>query len=461
MSKHLAPEPSPRSRQAPKRVVRILTLIGVFFAAVIIGFGVVGAITKRNPIELIAQSFVPSPEQVFGKSNILVLLEGLDYDYTDSDVEFSTSSRSDIIKAVNLDFANHKIYVLSVPRDMLATLPNGRKRKINQAQADGGVTEARQVIAQFLGIPGFDRYAVFRIDASKKIIDAIGGIDVYVKNSDCLRYKTDCTGGRIDYDDNWGHLHVHLTEGMHHLNGPEAVAYSRFRHDWCSDPCRIMRQQQVMDAVVRQVQNNKLATAMKIGPLLDIVKNNVQSDFTQSEMISLASFFADIKKSDIVSKQVPYTSDISWVDGDDLVPDDAARARLVQNMLIAPPSPQPSPDAMALAGITPSSVRIDVENGSDIPGAAKRLADALKAQGFTIGTVGNASRLDHAHTLIREHSATAFAGAKVRSALPVPLQAATITSTSPTTGTATSDVTVIIGEDAANALPVPSRSPGA
>ncbi len=87
-------------------------------------------------------------------NNLLVLVEGLDYDYTAKDEEFSTNSRSDVIWAVNLDFANKRIYELSIPRDMIATMPNGSQAKINQAQSDGGVKEAKSVIAQWLGIPG-------------------------------------------------------------------------------------------------------------------------------------------------------------------------------------------------------------------------------------------------------------------------------------------------------------------
>ena len=65
---------------------------------------------------------------------------------------------------------------------MVATMPNGTQAKINQAQSDGGVKEAKQVIAKWLGIPGFDRYVILRIDATKEFITAIGGVDVVVKS---------------------------------------------------------------------------------------------------------------------------------------------------------------------------------------------------------------------------------------------------------------------------------------
>ena len=155
---------------------------------------------------------------------------------------------------------------------MIATLPNGTQAKINQAQSDGGVKEAKSVIAQWLGIPGFDRYVVLRIDATKEFIAAIGGVNVYVKSSNCLRYKTGCTGDTLDYDDTWGHLHIHLKEGLQHLNGEQAVAYMRFRHDWCSDPCRIMRQQQVLRALVDKLKGDRFNTLVHLGNLLGVFR---------------------------------------------------------------------------------------------------------------------------------------------------------------------------------------------
>src|SRR5579872_6735454 len=212
-----------------RAAIVIGTLLVLGIVALIAGFSVA---FHRTPIQILSLQLTPSPQELFGKNRILVLVEGLDYDYTDKDEEFSTQSRSDIIKAVDLDFRTHKIYVLSVPRDMQATLPNGQVAKINQAQSDGGVHEAQAVISKWLGIPGFDRYVVLRINTTKDLINALGGVSIYVKTSDCLTSHTGCTGGRIDYDDNWGHLHIHFAEGMHQMSGDQAVAYGRFRHDW-------------------------------------------------------------------------------------------------------------------------------------------------------------------------------------------------------------------------------------
>ncbi|MBV8344787.1 MAG: LCP family protein [Candidatus Eremiobacteraeota bacterium] len=444
---------------------RILTIAGILIVGLVATAAGYAVVEHKNPVTELSQIFVPAPQQVFGKNNLLVLVEGLDYDYTEKDEEYSTNSRSDVIWAVNLDFAGKKIYELSIPRDMIATLPNGTQAKINQAQSDGGVKEAKSVISQWLGIPGFDRYAVLRIDATKEFVDAIGGVSVYVKSSNCLRYKTGCTGDTLDYDDTWGHLHIHLKEGLQHLDGERAVAYMRFRHDWCSDPCRIMRQQQVLHALVAKVKGDKVNTFLHIGDMLGVFRKYVQTDFSDPELLSIANYYQGMPDSSVVVAQVPYTDDINLPTyGDSLVPDTVARAHLVATMLTAPPAPVASPDAMALAAIAPGTLRVDVENGSGVSGAARHVATVLRQAGFTIGDVGDADRSDYGTTEIHEHSNVTFAGAKVRSALPQSLRRAVVvpeasaTSSPAATATQTSDVTVIVGSDlsrksAAEALP--------
>jgi len=457
LGKHLRSSPEPEEETREYRLPRWLRRTVLVLGFALLGMGSVLAgfaiFTHRNPIQVIAETFVPSPQEVFGRSNLLVLVEGIDYDYTGSDIEYSASSRSDMIKAVNLDFDNKNVYALSVLRDMEATYPNGSVHKINQAQSDGGPAEAQKVIASFLGIPGFDRYVLLRIDATKDLINAIGGVDVYVKTSDCLMNHTGCTGGSVDYDDSWGHLHVHLTEGMHHLNGDQAVSYGRFRHDWCSDPCRVMRQNDVIMAALNKLRGDKLNTLVHAGDIMKVVHKDIQTNFTDSELVTLASYFSSVSLSNVHFNETPYTGDEELADGDDLVPDKPGIHKLVQTMLIAPPTPEPSPDAMALASIAAGSLRVDVENGSGIAGAASLVAAQLKKAGFTIGNVGNADSDNHQKSEIDEHSTMTFAGAKVRSALPAafgstPVVGQPVSTSSP----APSDVTVIVGRDLASAV---------
>jgi LCP family protein required for cell wall assembly len=429
--------------------LRVVAVVAAGLIAVVAGFSVA---FHRSPFQLVTGQLAPSPQDVFHKDRILVLVEGLDYDYNDKDEEFSTQSRSDVIKAVDLDFRTNNVYVLSIPRDMDAVLPNGNEAKINQAQADGGVREAQSVISSWLGIPSFDRYVVLRVNTTKDIINAIGGIDLNPMNSDALKHQG--PNGPIDYDDSWGHLHIHFKPGMQHMNGDQAVSYARFRHDWCSDPCRIMRQTQVMQAALNKLRSDRFNTLLHINDLIGVFSRDVQTNLSRQEQLALASAFARMPKSGLHSEQVPYVDDKVLADGGDvLIPDETKKAQLVDSMLLNPPVPTASPNAQAVAAINPQTLRVDVENGSGIPGAARKVAAVLRKQGFTIGEVGNASGT--AVSEVHEHSKVPYAGLKVRQALGKPAATVTVisdTQTAAPAGSGTSDVTVIVGTDLAAAL---------
>jgi LCP family protein required for cell wall assembly len=438
-----------------------LTIVGLLLVGLISVFAGFAVAFHRTPLQLVMGEITPSPQEVFHKSHILVLVEGLDYDYTDKDQEFSTRARSDVIKAVNLDFRTNNVYVLSIPRDMDAVLPSGQETKINQAQADGGVREAQAVIAKWLGIPPFDRYVILRVNTTKDLINAIGGINVNAMNSDALKHQG--PNGPIDYDDNWGHLHIHFKPGMQHMTGEQAVSYARFRHDWCSDPCRIIRQTQVMQAALNKIRSDKFNTLVHLNDLIGVFSRDVQTNLTRDEQVSLAAQFARMPKDGLHTDQVPYVDDRIAADGGDvLIADENKKAYLVQSMLLNPPAPSPPPNPAAIAAINPSTVRVDVENGSTIPGVARRVAALLRKQGFAIGEVANA-QVDTATTQLHEHSKISYAALKVRQALGKSAQTFQVIAddqtVDPSPATATSDVTIIIGSDLAASLTTQASAP--
>ena len=423
--------------------MRVIAIIILGFVALI---GGLSAALHRAPWQIVAFQFTPTPQELFGKQNALVLVEGLDYDYNGKDIEYSKNSRSDVIWAVNLDFATKHIYQLSIPRDMVATLPNGTQAKINQAQSDGGVREAQTVISKWLGIPGFDRYMVFRVDTTKDLINALGGVNVNVMNSDCITSPKNCTNGPLDYEDTWGHLFIHLKPGMQHLNGDQAVGYMRYRHDWCGDPCRIKRQQEVLHALFAKLSSDKVNTLMHANDLIGVLNKDVDTNLSREEEISLAAAFVGMPKDALVTNQVPYVAEVNLPDyGDSIVPDTVARAKLVDSMLLNPPAP--SPDPGAVAAIAPSSVKVDVQNGSGIPGEAKKIAAQLQHDGFVIAAIGNAPRSDMSSSEVHQHSSIALAAARVRQALGPSAGNARLILDG--TGQGASDVTVIVGQDLA------------
>ncbi len=446
-----------RRRPAWKRIIPIASLTALFVFCVAIGFLAVRAKSHHRTIQQeIVNLFIPTPEQVFGKDRIQVLVLGIDYNYTDNDLPFSKDARSDTIFAVTLDFPSRSISELSVPRDMGVVLPNGGEDKINVAYALGGPREADQVIGSFLGLPKnehgtyFDRYIVLRVNATRDLIDAIGGIDLDVMNSDAL--KGTGPNGRLDYDDSWGHLHIHLKPGMQHLDGEQAVGYARFRHDWCSDPCRIMRQQQVMRAVIEKLKHDKLNDLAHIRELLDVFRRDVDTNLTFNEEMSLATSFADVDQSQIKTAQIPFTGDKEIAAGDVLIPDDGAKQKLVQELMLGPLGPQPTVPPSVVAALKPSQISVDVLNGTGVSGVAAKFADELRAKGYKIGSVGNAPSFDHVSTEVLEHSKLPGAGERLRSDFAQLAQMTVLPDPNPAPASGwKSDVTVVVGRDFANA----------
>jgi polyisoprenyl-teichoic acid--peptidoglycan teichoic acid transferase len=372
---------------------------------------------------------VPSPPSVFGKRRIHVLVMGRDYDYNANDIEYSKESRSDIIMAFTLDFPTRTITELSVPRDTAVTMPDGSKQKINAALSEGGVRLARKVISNYLGVP-FDRYVVLRIDSTKRLIDAIGGIDVDVPQ-------------RVDYDDSWGHLHIHLAPGVHHLNGDEAVSYVRFRHDWCGDPCRIARQQDVLHVIAAKLRDDKLNDLLHAKALISVVRDDVSSDLSARELLSLAWAFRDVDPRAIRTAQIPFTGDVQLADGDALVPDLAAKQRLVRRLMLG--SFDPPKLATATRALPAAAIAVEVRNGTQIDAPAKALGNRLKNAGFKQTVLASADRVDYSSSEIKVVPGATSKGVQVRTALGPDWQAIPIVEDLPADGSA--QVVVLLGSD--------------
>jgi hypothetical protein len=131
-----------------------------------------------------------------------------------------------------------------------------------------------------------------------------------------------------------------------------------------------------------------------------------------------------------------------------LVADDEGKAKLVRQLFLDPLVPPKAPSAEALAAVAPASIRLDILNGSGVPGAARRMADVLKQRGFAVASVGNAGGAARSVTEIHVRSGDVLAGQKVSTMLPVkgPSLAADLAA-----GAKGGKVTVIVGHDFADA----------
>ena len=435
-----------------------------FLAVMLVVSAVCGVLATRmvqtgniNPVTTAVTFFVPTPQAVFGRDRLYVLLLGIDYNYDNKDQEYSTQARSDTIMAAGLDFPSKTVKIVSIPRDMDAVV-HGHEDKINVAFATGGEPYSDEIIGGWLGLPKnerntyFDRYIVLKINATKELVDAIGGIDVPVTE-------------QMDYDDSWGHLHIHFKPGLTHMNGEQAVSYSRFRHDACSDPCRIKRQQQVLQITVAKLKADKFNDLSHIGGLIGVINRNVTTNLTDDEKRSLAWHYRDINLADLKAGQIAYSDTKQTDAGELLVPDLKQKAQAVA-MLTGPyiaetPPPVPAP----AASVSPSQVHIAVENGSGQAGLAGKMAYQLRKRGFLVDSVADADAFTYETTVIHEHSKTSGVGELVRAKLALKTAAVTPQPSPSITASQTAapeptDVTVIVGRDFSAALDsAPLKSP--
>jgi polyisoprenyl-teichoic acid--peptidoglycan teichoic acid transferase len=378
--------PAPRRRIPRRYGVIALALVVVLVAAAF------GYVKYKGGFGNALAPFMPSPNlvQVFGKPNVRVLVMGLDENWTDNDEAYTATSRTDTLIGVNIDLANKQINVLSIPRDLWVYIPKSGYGKINEAYGDGGPQRVEAAVVKNLGTPAFDYYVVLRLDATKNIINALGGIDVDVEKD-------------MDYDDTWGHLHIHLKKGPQHLNGEQAVGYIRFRHDPEGDFGRMRRQRQVVQILAKRMRDP--AVALHLPALLSVIKDNVRTDLPFGKLYELALGMRGVSPQSVHSAVLPV--DIGWTNGESVLFAESDAHKVIHTYLVAG------------YGNTfdPSTVHVRVENGSGTPGVASAVADFLRQRGYDVVETGNAKTFNNLTTTIE--SADQKVAGEVAKELPI------------------------------------------
>ena len=164
-----------------------------------------------------------------------------------------TDRHSDSIMLMRSDPSHHRMYYLSIPRDLVVPIPGYSTQKINAAFQIGGPALAIKTIGQFTGLP-INHIVVVNFAAFKDLIDAIGGITVNVPEK-IVSNRFDCPYATEAACQRWKGWSFH--KGSQHMNGQRALVYSRIRENSLNpadnDITRGGRQQAVMDATLSQL----------------------------------------------------------------------------------------------------------------------------------------------------------------------------------------------------------------
>ena len=290
-------------------------ILGGTFAAVA-ATGVVLVASKMTKIETteldtdklnIAET---SEEQETGYLN--VALFGLD----SREGDLGKGNRSDTMMIASLNKATGEVKLVSVYRDTLLELDDGSYNKANAAYAFGGPEGAISMINRSMDMD-ISKYVAVNFNALVDVIDALGGLDITLTDAEVVHMNNYCVETSKVTGADYTKIEPEVA-GTYHLNGVQAVSYSRIRYTEGGDFERTSRQRHVLELIAEKAQSASFSTLNKI---IDKVFPQVSTNFTITEMIAYAKDIAKYKLGDSMGFPDNNTFDMLDVVGSVVIPE--------------------------------------------------------------------------------------------------------------------------------------------
>lgn len=183
----------------------------------------------------------------------------------DVDGPIATNSRSDVNIIMTVNPNTKKILLTTTPRDYYVQIPDisGEQRDKLTHAGIYGVDASMRTLEQLYGID-ISYYARVNFSSLVKIVDTLGGVDV---DSDF-----EFTAGGYQFK-----------KGMNHLDGKQALAFSRERYSFeDGDNQRGKDQQKVLTAILNKAMSPAILS--NASALIADVSDSVQTNMTQEEM---------------------------------------------------------------------------------------------------------------------------------------------------------------------------------
>ncbi|MFB7141955.1 LytR family transcriptional regulator [Gottfriedia sp. NPDC056225] len=219
------------------------------------------------------------------KEPFSILLLGVDHRPGDK-------GRSDSMIVLTVNPKTSTTKMVSIPRDTRTDIVGKDKvDKINHAYAFGGIQMSVNTVENFLNIP-IDYYLEVNMEGFKDIVEAVDGVDV---NND------------LDFT----YEGVHFTKGQLHLNGVDALKFSRMRKlDKRGDFGRQLRQRQVIEAVVKK--GATISSLTNYQSVLQAIQKNVVTNISLKDMVSIQKDYRTAAKN-VTETQI--TGESKKIDG--------------------------------------------------------------------------------------------------------------------------------------------------
>jgi polyisoprenyl-teichoic acid--peptidoglycan teichoic acid transferase len=199
--------------------------------------------------------------------------------------------RTDIIILVTINPQNHKISMISFPRDLYVDIPGWGYNRINVVQSLGGFDLLAQTFASNFKIHP-QHFVLIDFNGFTGAIDSLGGINVNVEKP--IRDQCDVQyvgrNGICSFDKGW-----------HEMNGQTALWYVRSRHT-TSDIDRTRRAQEVLQAILNRVVG--IDGISHAPDLYEKYKQSVETDMELSDLIPFIQMAPQLTDSSKINRFV-------------------------------------------------------------------------------------------------------------------------------------------------------------
>ncbi len=182
---------------------------------------------------------------------------------------------TDTILVASFDTNKNKIFLFSLPRDLLVKIPDQESyTKLNALYAfnkKNAKQEFNSLIKKTEGITGLkiNHYIFVDLATVKSVVDILGGVNILVKE-DILDEKFPGPNNSFQT--------FEIKSGWRYLDGAEALKYIRSRHSVGGDFDRIARQQEVLQALKQKVLTLNFWDLKKVIEIYQALSANIKTD---------------------------------------------------------------------------------------------------------------------------------------------------------------------------------------
>ena len=321
----------------------------------------------------------PVARAIQRNQRINLLIIGSDYeDYT---------RHSDTLMYASYDPQSRFLDVLSIPRDTIVTVPElPHVHRINEIFAYQFHHTNKNFDLSSLYLKDFVQtmlstgtvtavqipyYVTIDYKGFRTLIDAMGGIYIRVIEP-------------MNYDDNWGNLHIHFDKGTYLLDGKKALEYVRFRGG-SADQGRVRRQQLFVKEMIKRLKNPSVL--WRFPAYSRAILSSFHTNLTFWDCVNLFLEGRRLNWSNLRLISLPGTAT------GNLWHMNAESTAHVMEM-IQQPGPVGGRTALSVMDSKPLAAwrghaTVEVWNATDQPNAAMAVARFLRQNGFDVVHYGN------------------------------------------------------------------------